>query len=234
MMEMPYNLRTLPPEAVDILRFYGSNGAASAHADDIIVGTGLSDRGFGKAIRRLVTKGLVVMDGDQVYRLNDNGRKALAELLEYDLMTPPEERSRGMEREIEPRFVKRRVIVAAPQTLPVQQPVTVVVGVDEADEDDLVMLPMHLTLRLTTLHGDSNALLDTEISVENRPVQHTFEVTAGRYTQARLRLQVCQSENGEIDESACGGMAVDFPVGEIAGDYAAYGIEVMLKDTTEI
>ena len=65
-MELPVSIRALPPEAIEILRYYGANGAASVHADDITVGAGLSDRGFGKAIRRLVTRNLMAMDGDQV------------------------------------------------------------------------------------------------------------------------------------------------------------------------
>ena len=79
-MEMPYNLQTLPPEAVDILRFYSASDLDTAHADEIVDGANLSDRGFGKGIRRLVTKSYLVMSSDQVYRLTDAGKRVIAEL----------------------------------------------------------------------------------------------------------------------------------------------------------
>ena len=83
-MELPYSLQTLPPEAVDILRYYASISTDAAHADAIVDGAGLSERGFGKGIRRLVTKNYLVMSSDQVYRLTEQGRRLIDELQGYD------------------------------------------------------------------------------------------------------------------------------------------------------
>src|SRR5688572_21605659 len=79
-MEMPFHLKTLPPDALEILRYYGRSETNIALADDICDNTGLSDRGFGKAIRRLVTKNYLVMDGEQRYRLSDHGQRAVEDL----------------------------------------------------------------------------------------------------------------------------------------------------------
>jgi|GEM_PF-283804 len=232
-MELPFSLRTLPPEAIDILRFFGSNGAASAHADEITQGAGLTDRGFGKAIRRLVTKGMIVMDGDQIYRLSDAGRRSVAELLEYDLNTPEAERPVHAAVEAEPRFVRRHVIVALPAALTASQNVPVVVGIDAADDDELVMLPLHVQVGVSMVHGEPATPEWAELAVENRPVQHALTVKAGSFSMARLRVQVCQSDvQGEIDESACGGLYVDVPVEAHTGEIRAFGTDVLLKDTS--
>ncbi|KXK20136.1 MAG: hypothetical protein UZ15_CFX003001799 [Chloroflexi bacterium OLB15] len=231
-MELPVSIRALPPEAIEILRYYGANGAASVHADDITVGAGLSDRGFGKAIRRLVTRNLMAMDGDQVYRLTDNGKQAVAELLEYDLMTPPDEREESAPHEIEARFVKRRVVLAAPNPLAATVPAKVIVGFEAADDEDIVMLPLHVSLQLTALHADPEAEQASSLSVENRPVQHHFEVTPGGYTQVRLLLRVLQNDVNEGEEDASSGLYIDLPVAETAGAYSAYSTDLMLKDTS--
>lgn len=229
-MELPFSVRTLPPEAVDILRFYGSRGGTTIHADDIIAGAGLSDRGFGKAIRRLVTRGYLIMEGEQSYRLSDPGRRAVADLLEYDLITPPPQRERGAAPAAEARFVRRHVVLAVPSPLPAEQPVQVFVGVDEAGEDDVVMLPLHLTLRLSMVHGEPEEASVMSLSMENRRAQGVFEVQAGLFTLARLRLDIAQQE-ADGSESACGGMYVDLPVAGEAGRLEAYGLDILLKDT---
>lgn len=230
-MELPLSVRTLPPEAIDILRFYGSGGGSAVHADDIIAGAGLSDRGFGKAIRRLVTRGFLIMESEQVYRLSDPGRRAVAEMLEYDLLTPPGDREHGKPEVAEARFVRRHIVLAAPAPLPADQPVQVYVGVDEASEDDVVMLPLHLTLRLSMVHGEPEEASVMSLSMENRRAQGMFEVQAGLFTQARLRLDIAQQE-ADGSESACGGMYVDLPVSGEAGALAAYGLDILLKDTS--
>ena len=52
---------------------------------------GLSERGFGKHIRRLVTAGYVVMDGNQIYRLTTKGGEVADELAEYDANAPADD-----------------------------------------------------------------------------------------------------------------------------------------------
>jgi hypothetical protein len=79
-MELPFYLRILPPEALEILAYFRRQGSNIAHADTMLNATQLSERGFGKAIRRLVTKGYLVLDGDQRYRLTEHGQRAVDDL----------------------------------------------------------------------------------------------------------------------------------------------------------
>ena len=86
MAELPFHLKTLEPlkGALDILRFFGVIDSATADADAIKDALGLSDRALPKAIRRLVTKQYIVMEGDMMYRLTEKGQQAVEELSEYD------------------------------------------------------------------------------------------------------------------------------------------------------
>lgn len=79
-MELPFYLRILPPEALEVLAYYRRLDHTIAYANSMITATGLSERGFGKAIRRLVTKGYLVLDGDQRYRLTEHGQRAVDDL----------------------------------------------------------------------------------------------------------------------------------------------------------
>ncbi len=102
-MELPYHLKALPPEALDVLRYFSKISGIAAHADDITAGADLSDRGFGKAIRRLVTKGYLTMGGEQYYRLSDSGRRAVDDLINYDEdPTPYDNEAQDDEPELDP------------------------------------------------------------------------------------------------------------------------------------
>lgn len=86
MAELPFHLKTIEPlpGALDILRYLGTLDSFTADADDICDSLDLSDRRFSKAIRRLVTKEYVVMDGDMVYRLTEQGQGAVEEIADFD------------------------------------------------------------------------------------------------------------------------------------------------------
>ena len=233
-MDVPNHLRTLPPEALDILRFYRSLNARSAHADDIIEGADLSDRGFGKAIRRLVTKNYLVMDGDQVYRLSDMGQRAVDELGSLNLEPSDDSAAAGddPETEYEPRFVRRHLVLVAPRTLRAGQPTNVFVGFDSADDDEILFSPLEVILRLNVLHGEPDEATETSLVVENRAVHQTFEVMAGNYEQARIRVEVCQFADDLLDPSACGGLYADFPIAVSDSDTSltAYSADVELRE----
>ena len=238
-MDIPYHLKTLPPEALDILRYFRTLDTSSAHADDIIEGAELSDRGFGKAIRRLVTKSYLVMDGDQVYRLSDTGRRAVEELGGYDELSP-EERAQMSEMSeedeafavTEPRFVKRHLVLVTPAALRPDQPTNVFVGFDEAQEDETVSTSLDLVLRLNILHGDPQQARETSLALENHAAHQTFEVTAGHYQQARLRVEVSQYQQDTLDLEPCGGFYVDLPIQPDSADATpvAFGADVTLRE----
>lgn len=229
-MDMPHHLRTLPPEALDILRYFHTLRAPSAHAEQIIEGAGLSDRGFGKAIRRLVTKNYLVMDGEQVYRLSDNGKRVVAELNDYDENAPEE--AETPEADLEPRFVNRHLILVTPRTFQAGQPTNIFIGFDDADDDEIVTAPFKVLLRISTLHGDPDEVTETSLTVENRAAHQVFEVVAGSFTQFRIRVEVCQLQDGEPEEDGCNGFYADLPVGvgEVDNMLIAFGTNLLLRE----
>lgn len=232
-MEIPQSLNGLQPEALDVLRYYGSSGAVAVHADELMAGARLSDRGFGKAIRRLVTKNILVMEGNQTYRLSESGRRAVAELLEYDLTEPDGAEQLDQElRAAEARYVRRRLIVALPNPLPVNQPAHVSVGFDSADDVDIVMLPLHVNVDMEMVHGQGPDDSRAQLAIENRPVQYVFRVVADAFQRARVRVRVTQDDalHGEMVD--CGGVVVEVPVGQGPGEIAAFSADVLLKDTS--
>lgn len=234
-MEMPFILRTLPPEALDVLRFFGSGGRdhAAIHADEIAEGAALTAKGLGKAIRRLVTKSFAAMTVDQVYRLTDSGKRLAADLIAYERTAPP--RPAGS-RPVETRYVRRRVLMAVPTPLVAGQPTTLYVGLDDAETEELIPEALDLLIRLTVINGEPRETRELPLRLANRHLQQSFEITPGYYGQVRVRVQVCQIENDNIDEEACGGLYVDLAVQAegVAGGLATYGADVMLKDTSGI
>jgi hypothetical protein len=229
---MPLNLQSLPPEALDVLRFFGATGQTSAHADDITERADLSDRAFGKAIRRLVTKGYLIMDGDQIYRLSDAGKRAVADMLEYDLVTPPEEReSAAAQADESARSAMRRLVLAAPRQLKAGAPVTVRIGFEGADEEEQLSGPAPVVVRLSVVHGEAASPSEATLQVGNAPVQQQFQVTAGAYTHARLRVQLFQSDESGYDIEPCGGLYADLPVSDSGvSEQAAWGAPVLIRD----
>jgi hypothetical protein len=231
---MPLNLQSLPPEALDVLRFFGATGQTSAHADDITERAALSDRAFGKAIRRLVTKGYLIMDGDQIYRLSDAGKRAVADMLEYDLVTPPEDRDSAAAAANESaRSAMRRLVLAAPRQLQAGASVTVSVGFEGAEEDEQLSGPAPVIVRLSVLHGEAAHPAEATLQVNNAPVQQQFQVMAGMYTRTRLRVQLFQSDESGYDIEPCGGLYADLSVGaSAASEQAAWGVPVMIRDVS--
>lgn len=207
-MELPFYLKTLPPEALEIIRYYKRLGNTVAFTDAIIQSTGLSERGFGKAIRRLVTKGYLVLDGDQQYRLTELGQLAVSELPESDGQNPepaPEEPARQ-------RIVEREVVLAAPAALVADKPATITVGFAPASGEARDTGSLDVLLRLSVLNGQPATAQETSLIVGSRAAKQTFTVTAGRFKQARLRLQIYQTGDALDEAYSCGGMYVDLDV----------------------
>ncbi len=226
-MEMPLSLQTLPAEALDILRYYGRMGNASAHADDITEGTSLSDRGFGKGIRRLVTRNYLSMAGEQVYRLTDQGYRAVAALQEYDVNAPEEDSG------FQPRYVRRRLVIVTPTSLLASQPTTITVGVDDAQGEDLIGDSVNVLLRMSLINGEPASGLESTLVLSNRYASQTFEVTAGMYTRIRLRVELYQEQPDE-QFAPVGGVYVDIPVtanpDNIDPSLTAYGTDFYLRE----
>ncbi len=224
-MEMPYSLQTLPPEAVDILRFYAAHALDTAHADEIVDGANLSERGFGKGIRRLVTKNYLVMSSDQVYRLTDGGKRVVAEVRDYAAEPSP------APSKPEARFVRRRLVLVTPRILPANRAVQVVVGFDEADEAEELQAPVNMQISLVVINGEVTSG-EVSFMLTNRHIQQPFDISAGSYSAARLRIEARQYQDDSDAFEFCGGMYVDLPVQDdgLAHSAVAYGVDVILKE----
>lgn len=230
-MELPYHLQTLAPlsGALDILRYLGDLDAPSADADEICDALSLTDRTFGKAIRRLVTKGYVQMDGELIYRLSNQGREAVEILREYDEDNPQTEtRGRG-----EASTVTRRLIVAVPTTLVAGSPNTIAIGLDGATDEETGVLysPADMVVRVSVVNGEPTKPQEAILKLSNYPVKHAFSVTPGAYQQMRVRVQVFQLGPNPDDINVSGGLYVDAGVSrnETTAAPVAYGSDIQIQ-----
>jgi hypothetical protein len=160
------------------------------------------------------------------------GKRVVAELGNYDENAPEESETYDESAPIEPRFVTRHLVLVAPRTLQAGQPTNVFVGFDEAEDDEIVYAPFKIILRVNMVHGEPEEARESSLVFENRAAHQVFEVTAGNYTKARVRVQVCQLQDGEIELEACSGLYADLPVGVGAVDstLTAFGTDLMLRE----
>jgi DNA-binding MarR family transcriptional regulator len=225
-MELPYHLKTLPDDALDVIRFLGTLEDATASVDDICDNVGLSDRGFGKVIRRLVTKGYVVMDGSQIYRLSEQGHEAVEELAAYDAAAPldADDDDQTVER------IARRLVLVLPRTVVADEPTRVFVGFDpQPAMDDTA----DVVARLSVINGEPKTPQEQSFQLSSQAAHYPFWVTPGRHTQTRIRVQVFQLGPNPDDIFVSGGLYVDVNVAASAdeGDHnlVAYGANIALE-----
>jgi predicted transcriptional regulator len=224
MTEISFQLRTLEPlkGAWDILRLFGSSSQSILSADEIIDSLSLSERTFSKAMRRLVTKGYLQHDGDLMYRLTDNGRNLVGELLAYD-----DEMRHAPQTSHQVRSaILRRMICAVPQVLSVGDEQTVFIGFHAGDvPDDQV----EVVVRLTAINASPSAPQDVIFTLGSDVSYEQVVIKADEFTQVRLRLEAYQlGEMGDI--TPAGGMIVDVPVTTetIDAQFVAYGTDISL------
>jgi predicted transcriptional regulator len=229
-MELPFHLKTLPPEALDVIRFFGTLDVPVADVDTIYTGVGLSERSFGKVIRRLVTKGYVQMDGAQTYRLTEQGQRAVEDLETYDESAPEEEASSSNAATTQ---VKRRLVVALPRTLVAGKTAKVLVGFNPASGGQSLPEPTDMVLRLSVLNGEPSRPKETSLQLDDESAQQSFDITPGNYTKARIKVQVFQLGPNPDDISVAGGLYVDANVvadAKGADDrLTAYGADVTVS-----
>jgi predicted transcriptional regulator len=213
-VELPFHLKTLPPEALDVIRYFTVVGSTeTADVDAICEGTGLSERGFSKAIKRLVTKGYAQMESGRVYRLTDQGVRASEELSEYDANAPEEDDTGSGY-----ATFSRRLLLAVPRSLVANQPTNVYVGFEAAADDESLANPAEIVVRLAIVNGEPKAPQDEIFALEDEPAHAVFAVTAGDHTKARLRLNVFQLGPNPDDINPAGGMYIDLDIVKTAAD----------------
>ncbi|MBK8136438.1 MAG: hypothetical protein IPK52_11460 [Chloroflexi bacterium] len=230
-MELPYHLKTLEPltGALDIVRYLRNEPDMLAAVETLLDKLELSERAFGKAIRRLVTQGYVQMDAEAVYRLTDAGRRAADELAEYEQTTG--KRATGTHT-LADSAITGRVVLAAPASLTDQQPAEIHVGA-ALDSDSSLNVAADLLVRLSALNAEPGHTQDAVLTLLDQPVKYTFTIVPQGYDKVRVRVQVYQLLPDDEDVVACGGFHVDLPVGTAhsAGRPVAYGSSIALKDS---
>jgi predicted transcriptional regulator len=210
MTELPFHLQTLPPEALDVLRFFGTHEEENADVDTICEGTGLSERGFSKAIKRLVTRGYAILENDtaRIYRLTQQGSDSVIELAEYDATAPAEQKKDGGGHQT----YTRRMLLAAPRALAANKPSNVLVGFDSALPLENLSQPAEMVVRLEVVNGEPKTPQDEVFSLDDETAHIAFGVTPGRFNKIRLRLHVFQLGPNPDDINPAGGMYVDLDV----------------------
>jgi predicted transcriptional regulator len=222
MMDLPSHLRALPPSAVDVIRYLNKLDMKMAGVEDICEEVGLSERGFGKAIRSLVTKGYVVMDGDQIYRLTDQGSDVAEEI---DLYFGDEAILEGT---TENETFTRRLVLVMPGVLVANQAARVIVGFHPLAEQKTTA---EVVVRVSVINGEPENPQEAIFDLTGAASWQDFLITPGAYSRVRVKAEAYQLGANPGDAAAAGGLYVDADViarGE-AGALAAYGADITIE-----
>jgi len=232
---LPPDLRKLPPQALDVIRYLDTHDDQGTVVE-IVGGTGLTERGLRKAIRRLVTRFYAEMPDQDFYRLTTKGKEAAEELRAYDgenvpaaapdTQTPPVEQAApaaqvapAIQASEEtpaadvPRHV-RRLSMLVPKELVIRSTITLRAGFDAPAIDDPVPLEKtgRVILRLSAPGCDVEPVerpLDVAVNGPAGPV--SFRVTPRREGLAQIKLDAYQLVSLK-DIRPVGGMFFDLNV----------------------
>ncbi len=228
MAQLPFELQKLPPQALDVLRFFIANENEPADDVDIMDGADLSERSFSKAIKRLVTKKFAEMDVMRRYTLTDKGVDLMHELAKYDAENggKPAENEPDDEPAVPASTdpIERRLTLVLAEPLVVGESAQVFLGVDAGIPDH----ETELVLRLQVLNGEPDRQ-EAVVPLTNGAGHTAFQVTAGEYRQVRLRVEALQADEYSGDLHTAGGMYVDVDVtqdNDENGQLVAYGTGV--------
>lgn len=224
MAQLPFELQKLPPQALDVLRFFAQNGNVAADDYDIMEGADLSERSFSKAIKRLVTKKFAEMDSARMYTLTDKGVNLMNELAKYDQeagnSTPQAEAAPAMTG----TPTQCRLTVVLPEPLIAGEETQVFVGLDGGLEQGST----NVFVRLSMVNGTPQKQEET-LPVMSSSTHTAFKITAEQFTQARLRIEALQADEYSGDLHIAGGMYVDVDVSKddnSPAQLAAFGTDV--------
>jgi hypothetical protein len=212
MARLPIDLQQLEPVrgALEIIRYLYQQTNHAADGDAIMDDLDLSERGWDKAKRRLVTRSYIQMQSQYIYELTSKGVESARILIEYDASGGADE---GDDK------VQRQVVLALPRNLVLGQTVPLKVGIEpyEGFGEDA-----NLILRMSALYADLGEWEEmVTLGAEALIVETT--ITPQPYQQARIKLEVYQFSPEGDDLSECGGLYVDIGVlaagaaGEIIG-----------------
>lgn len=210
--------------AFDIIRYLAEDDTP-AGVDDICDDLDMSDRRFGKAIKRLVTRSYVQMNSDYEYFLTQKGKTAAEELAEIDA-------GGGIQRAVNTNKVMRRLLVALPRQLTAGQTTDMHIGI-ESDAGNALATPTDIVLRVSATHALLSGSTDEIMKLNNDAITQVLQLTPEMYTQVRVKAQIFQiASNGE-DITMCGGLYVDVNVGveDTQGGLIAYTSDIAFDPT---
>lgn len=201
-MPLPFELTTLPRYSLEIITYlYGCDRFA---ADDlqIIDALGISERGFGKALRRLVTREYVEMQFDGPYALTDKGVEA-AEAIKaqqgeelHQAVGGPQGYDPGLAVSV---TVHRRLIAVFPRAYVAGQPGYFFLKVDApGPRDDLAPGAADLTVRLQNACLIEPAQRDLSVPPDESSPAVRFAVTPPAAGEYRTSIEVFQTTPVDI------------------------------------
>ena len=202
-MSLPFELTTLPPQALDVLRYMGRTQRDQADTDDIMNGTGQTERSFSKAIKRLVTKNYMTMDAARVYHITPKGYKAIEDVLAHDEVEPPTESAPDED------IIRYDLCVIVPDAVKSREKNTLMLGLEPEPGEGI---PTHadVILRLEVVGGEvePNEFM-APVSPDLPVLMAEFTVTpTATFGDIRLRVEAFQTlRMDEIEE--IGGMYFD-------------------------
>jgi hypothetical protein len=158
------------------------------------------------------------MDGEQMYRLTDDGQQAVSDLMEVDAVagtTPAREARTATTLE----QVIRRLVLVTPQELKSGQTTDVYVGFHPAAPVDYLDETAEMVVRLSVVNAEPARPQEAALELSNDAAYSKFKITAGNTTQSRLRVQAFQLGPNPDDIAVAGGFHVDIDV--LAGSDSA-------------
>jgi hypothetical protein len=215
MTELPIDLRQLEPVkgALDILRYLYKQTGFVADGDDIMDNLSLSERGWDKAKRRLVTLNYIQMQGDYSYELTRKGQQRAQILKEYD--------ADGGAGDDDDEKVQRQVVIALPRNLVLGKISPLKIGIEPYDGfgDDAT-----LVMRMSAMNADIGEWNEM-VTLGSEAFILETTIKPQPFHQARIKLEVYEFSPGGDDLLECGGMYVDVNVLEAGdpGEIIGYG-----------
>lgn len=206
-MTLPFELTTMPEQALDILRYMGANEVDNVHADALMMGIGMSERSFSKGIKRLVTKGYMAMDEARFYRLTQKGYQAIEDVSAYDKTAPPQSSQQY-------QTLNYDLCAVVPNSLNPNQPTRWHLGLEpDPMEMETLQESVQLLLRITTQNGQVAPAEVTLTISSGQPTQFVELNLTPAGSQVRISVEVFQLM--EMDEPLeAGGMYFDISVGQ--------------------
>ena len=226
-MALPFELTTLPSHALDILRYLADQDSYAAYDADIMTALDLSERGFGKALRRLVTKEYVELQADGTYALSRLGTDAAEAIIAHDEEARAEaafdeDALDADEAEDAAELVARSVIVVYPKTLLVGQAANVFLRVDVPALDGAPLLAAaDVTFQAEAMLDVEPARRDVSIPTDAASRTVRFTLTPTEAGALPLHLTALQLIGMDVNEAGTLDLTLTCVTGPATGTFRA-------------